>query len=325
MSNTTVENKKTSIDRNQILNCETKDPSGLHDFQKLPSDDQIAIPFVGVNRFRVPLNFHHKNENMTMSHDTEATLYINLKKGKTGINMSRLCAILNEHSLNGVVDFNFTEKLINEYQEKLRDYPDEKFLEKVFVKFDFKYPLKQKSLKTDNWGWQYYQCSLESVMTGGKELKHYLTVLYEYSSTCPCSLSMSKQYEKAWAKGEIKEGNGIATAHSQRSGALCKIELTDKAVQDGFFIEDLIKVLRIALPTETQSLVKRADEQAFAILNGENPMFVEHASKRLFKTLNTSSEIADWAVNIEHWESLHSHNAAAIINKGITGGLVRAD
>ncbi len=317
--------KNTSVDREQILNCEVKDPSGLHDFQKLPSDDQIAIPFVGVNRFRVPLTFFHKNLNQNLSHDCEATLFINLKKGKTGINMSRLCAILNEQSLNGVVDFNFTKNLINSYQEKLRDYPDEKFLEKVFVKFDFNYPMKQKSLKTDNWGWQYYQCSLESVMTGGSELKHYLTVLFEYSSTCPCSLSMSKQYEKAWEKGEIKEGNGIATAHSQRSGALCKVELSEEAVSNGFFIEDLVEILRLALPTETQSLVKRADEQAFAILNGENPMFVEHASKRVFKTLNSRKEFNDWAVNIEHWESLHSHNAAAIINKGIAGGLIRAD
>jgi len=322
---TSVKSKDNSVAREQILNCETKDETGLNDFQKLPSEDQIPIPSVGVNRFRIPLKFHHKNENTVMSHDTHATLFINLKKEKTGINMSRLCSILNEQSLDEVVDYNFNKKLIDLYQEKLRDYPDEKFLEKVQVKFEFNFPLKQKSLKSDNWGWQYYTCVLESIMTGGNDLKHFISVHYEYSSTCPCSLSMSKQYEKAWERGEIKDGNGIATAHSQRSGALTKVELTKQAVAEGFFIEDLVDLLRIALPTETQSLVKRADEQAFAILNGANPMFVEHASKRVYKTLNASNMIADWAVNIEHWESLHSHNAASIIYKGIDGGLTRAD
>jgi GTP cyclohydrolase I len=97
-----------------------------------------------------------------------------------------------------------------------------------------------------------------------------------------------------------------------------KLQLDPKKI---FFIEDFISLLRYAIPTETQSLVKRVDEQAFAILNGAHPMFVEHASRRMAKTLNAQEFILDWIASFEHYESLHSHNAAAVIYKGIENGL----
>ena len=53
-------------------------------------------------------------------------------------------------------------------------------------------------------------------------------------------------------------------------------------------------------------------------------MFVEHATKRVSKVLNEQEDILDWIVELEHIESLHSHNAAAVIYKGIENGL-RAD
>jgi GTP cyclohydrolase I len=50
-------------------------------------------------------------------------------------------------------------------------------------------------------------------------------------------------------------------------------------------------------------------------------MFVEHATKRIYKELNSHNQILDWIVQLEHLESLHSHNAAAVIFKGVQNGL----
>lgn len=296
----------------KVLNCEVKDQSGLNDFQKLPDQDMIAIPKVGINRFRVPLNFIHRNGEI-MNHDCHASMYVNLKPGKTGINMSRLCSILQDQGGKQSVDLSFLRNIIDRYRDELRDENSEDPMEKAFIKLSFNYPVKQKSLKSDNWGWQYYRCELEAT-----EEKTFIKVSYEYSSTCPCSLSMAKQYEMEYQAGKTNEGTGVGAAHAQRSQANVKVQI-DSAKD--FHIEDLIDLLRLALPTETQSLVKRLDEQAFAILNGSNPMFVEHASKRLYKVLNAQPEILDWVANIEHFESLHSHNAAAVIYKGIEKGL----
>ena len=125
---------------------------------------------------------------------------------------------------------------------------------------------------------------------------------------------MAKQYERDYAEGKTKEGNGIAAAHSQRSVA--KITATVDLNSD-FQIIDLINHARKALPTETQSLVKRVDEQAFAILNGDNPMFVEHATRRLSIVLDEDKRITNWMAKVQHLESLHSHDAVATIKKRV--------
>ncbi len=45
------------------------------------------------------------------------------------------------------------------------------------------------------------------------------------------------------------------------------------------WFEDLVDLCRAAVPTETQVMVKREDEQAFAELNAANPIFVEDAAR----------------------------------------------
>ncbi|WP_127714638.1 GTP cyclohydrolase FolE2 [Halobacteriovorax sp. HLS] len=294
-----------------IMDCEVKDSTGLNDFQKLTNEFGIAIPKVGIERFRVPLKFKH-SDGTIMGHDCEASMFVFCEAHKNGVNMSRFCTILQDQTQDSVIDADFFKTILRRYRTELRDNPNEELIAESFLSLKFKYPVKQKSLKSDNWGWQYYDCSLQ-----GHENKHgaidmKLTVNFEYSSTCPCSLSMAKQYEQEYADGETTVGNGIATAHSQRSNAVVTIKYD---IDTPVSIDELIEMLRVALPTETQSLVKRIDEQAFAILNGENPMFVEHSSRRISAVLNAQKNIIDWHAKVEHFESLHSHNAVAYISK----------
>lgn len=302
---------------NRILNCHAKDETGLNDFQKLPEYSGVAIDKVGINRFRIPVKYCH-GDGTVMNHDTEASMYIHCPAGKTGINMSRLCEILHQESAKTVAGVGLIKKVLKRFRMDMRDHVEEEFFDGAYLKLKFSYPIKQPSLKSEKWGWQYYDCSLEGHEDEKGRVRIFLTVGYEYSSTCPCSLSMAKQYEQNFSDGDAWEGNGIATAHSQRSLAKCTVEYSPK---HDYPIEDLVMHLRKALPTETQSMAKRIDEQAFAILNGSNPMFVEHATRRLSKVLNGDSRIIDWVVAVEHFESLHSHNAVGVIRKGIPGGL----
>ena len=295
-----------------VLNCAVKDNDGLNDFQKLPNLEKIAIPRVGIERFRIPMNYRHGENNELMNHDTFASMFISLAADKTGANMSRFCAILQEEAGKMAVGPDLFKLVLGRYRSDLRDFSNEELIENAELKLDFKYAVKQQSLKSENWGWQYYDCSLKGIQNNSGRTIIELTLNYEYSSTCPCSLSMSKQYEEEYKQGVTKVGNGIATAHGQRSNAETTV-LFD--VENWVEIEDLISILRTALPTETQSLVKRVDEQAFAILNGENPVFVEHVARRLSQGLDANKQILDWNVKIEHFESLHSHNAVAYITK----------
>ena len=91
---------------------------------------------------------------------------------------------------------------------------------------------------------------------------------FVYSSTCPCSLELSEHARMT--RGQL------ATPHSQRSVARISVEV---AGTECLWFEDLIDLARDAVPTETQVMVKREDEQAFAELNAANPIFVEDAAR----------------------------------------------
>lgn len=300
-----------------ILACDLKDAQGLNDFQKLPTQDLIEIPRVGINRFRLPIEMTNKF-GVTRSHDCEASMFVNLDANKNGVSMSRLCTILQSNATTEQLNAAFFKNILTRYRIELADEGENKLIDEAYLNIKFNYPVKQKSLKSDNWGWQYYPISLKGIENQETGFEFFMTLTYEYSSTCPCSLSMAKQYEQEFREGRTTEGVGIGVPHSQRSKLTCTVKL-DPQVE--FYPEDLILLLKQAIPTETQSLVKRVDEQAFAILNGTHPMFVEHATKRVHKILNAESTILDWIVELEHIESLHSHNAAAVIYKGVDGGL----
>ena len=86
------------------------------------------------------------------------------------------------------------------------------------------------------------------------------------------------------------------------------------------WIEDLQELCLAGLQTETQVIVKREDEQAFAEMNASYLKFVEDAVRLLYEKLNNEPRIKDFRIVASHNESLHSHNAISVIVKGIENG-----
>ena len=121
-----------------ILTCHTKDESGLNDFQKLPNEVPIAIPRVGIERFRIPLTFK-RPDGQIMSHDMEASMYIYLDANKTGVNMSRFCTILQEEGEVQAVSPEFFKTILSRFSKDLRDYDYEEEIKESELVLDFKY------------------------------------------------------------------------------------------------------------------------------------------------------------------------------------------
>lgn len=108
--------------------------------------------------------------------------------------------------------------------------------------------------------------------------------------------------------------NGIiATPHAQRSLAQVKVQLADLAELS---FAELIDVIEEVLQTPVQTMVKRQDEQEFALRNGQNLMFCEDAARKIGQTLSGKTWIADFVAQVKHLESLHPHDAVAIITAG---------
>jgi GTP cyclohydrolase I len=167
------------------------------------------------------------------------------------------------------------------------------------------FPMRVQSLRSGLSGYQYYDIALELVDTGGKRQK-FIHLDYVYSSTCPCSLELSEH-------ARIQRGQ-LATPHSQRSVARISVEVDCDA--GCLWFEDLIDACRRAVPTETQVMVKREDEQAFAELNAANPIFVEDAARLFCEQLRADPRVGDFRIVASHQESLHSHDAVSILTEG---------
>ena len=105
--------------------------------------------------------------------------------------------------------------------------------------------------------------------------------------------------------------------HSQRSTARVTVKVDPEA---NLTIEELRDHCLNALKTETQVIVRREDEQAFAELNGAFQVFVEDAIRLLYRELDQDSRIIDFKVICSHLESLHSHDAVAVACKGVPDG-----
>jgi GTP cyclohydrolase I len=259
----------------------------------------VAIQQVGIHNFRLPLRYAAANgEVLTL--ETSVTGTVSLEAHKKGINMSRIMRTFYDYS-DEVFSLDMLERILLGYRRDLDSLDAQ-------VTLRFSYPLRKESLRSALWGYQYYEVAMEARMDREGRVRKFLHLDFVYSSTCPCSYELSQH---------AIETRGIAAVpHSQRSVARVTVEL------DGpLSIEELRDLCLGALKTETQVMVKREDEQAFAELNAAYLKFVEDAVRLLHFELDGHDSIRDFKVVASHQESLHSHDAVSVLVKGIPGGL----
>ena len=276
--------------------------ASLPDLQNGPSSlirgAQEQIQHVGISNFRLPVRFHTR-DNGDLTLETSVTGTVSLEADKKGINMSRIMRSFYKHA-DRTFSFEVIEAALDDYKADL-----ESFDARIQMRFSF--PMKVDSLRSGLSGYQYYDFALELIETGGVRRK-IMHLDYVYSSTCPCSLELSEHARATRAQ--------LATPHSQRSVARISAEIDCDA--DCVWFEDLIDMCRMAVPTETQVMVKREDEQAFAELNAANPIFVEDAARLFCAQLQDDPRIGDFRVIASHQESLHSHDAVSVLTNGTT-------
>ena len=251
----------------------------------------VEIQQVGIHNFRIPLKYKTR-DNGIIELETKVTGTVSLEAHKKGINMSRIMRSFYEHK-NETFSINKLENILAKYKEKLKSFDS-----KIALKIS--YPIIQKSLRSDLEGYQYYNVTFEGDLNKQGELKKIMHFDFVYSSACPCSYELAEHARKY--------RNKVTVSHSQRSVARLSIEF-----EDMIWIEDLKEICETALKTETQVIVKREDEMAFAELNGSYLKFVEDAARLLYKELIHDKRVKDFRVICSHQESLHSHDAVSVI------------
>ncbi len=292
-------------------------------------EPQGTLDWVGMSDIHQPVLIRDGGETRRVQANVQVYVDLNDPHAK-GIHMSRLYLLLDEHARTRPLSVPGVKMLLGALHSSHNDLST-----RALVQFQFTYDVRQQALLSGNAGWSSYPVTLSGTLIDG--LVHLeLGVEVTCSSTCPCSAALARQLIQCAFSDSFRsdeeltlervraflgsEQGIVATPHSQRSFAKVKTRLARDVAE--LPVGMLIRRLEEALGTPVQTAVKREDEQEFALRNGQNLMFCEDAARKLKTALDGDDCFADFWVRIEHHESLHAHNAVAIVTKGVRGGFL---
>lgn len=287
----------------------------LPDIQNQDYHGTTPIEWVGMAGIRRPLTLVERSiETASGTTQTTQTVeayiigQVDCESEHRGINMSRLNRELHTFDTE-TFNLNKLEDILNKYQTKLERVS-------AMITINFQWRQWQEALRTyrkgepetKEGGWQYYNVTFDLIKQGNEKARKFITIDYIYSSHCPCSTELSDH--AAYSRG-VK-----ASPHAQRSIARLKVELNNE-MSSFVYIEDLIDLLRQAIPSQVQIFVKRVDEQAFAELcAAEGTIFVEDAIRLIDKQINrlvkVTKQVVDYKIICNHMESLHPWGAHSV-------------
>jgi GTP cyclohydrolase IB len=281
-----------------------------------------ALDWVGMQGIATPLRIE-AGDGTTTQVAAHVDAFVNLTRSdRRGIHMSRLYLLIDEHLAAAPLSPFTLERLLRAFLHSQHELAD-----RARLRLRFDQLLRRKALRSDHSGWRSYPVSIDATL-GHAGFEATLSTEVTYSSTCPASAALARQLIQQRFAQDFPTGAPIdreallawlgseqgivATPHAQRSVAHISARLADGAPLD---VAGLIDRVEATLGTPVQTAVKREDEQAFALANGGNLMFCEDAARRIRQALDADTRLADFQLRVEHYESLHAHDAVAYASK----------
>lgn len=274
------------------------------------------LDWVGMTGIEAPVWLEGSEGRFRQAARVTAQVSLDLAPSR-GIHMSRLYLLVQEGLERESLSL---AKLRELSQEFLKTHAGLSSAARISVALEW--PLRRAALKSENSAWRTYPVTLSVENRNGRMLSSIETVI-TYSSTCPASAALSRRliqenFRETFAgraldfetlHGWLGTTEGlVATPHAQRSEARVKVTVT-KDLQPA----ELIDLVEGTLQTAVQGAVKREDEQEFALRNGQNLMFCEDAARRVKAAFEAEPGIEAYEGEFIHLESLHPHNAVAVI------------
>jgi GTP cyclohydrolase IB len=287
------------------------------------------LDWVGMDEIEMPVTLAGVG-NAVQRASARVAAFVNLTDAEArGIHMSRLYLHVDRHLSAEPLTPASLRRVLRDFLDSHAGLSD-----RALLRVRFEHLVRRAALASSHSGWRSYPVEICARMDGAV-FQLELAVDVQYSSTCPASAALARQLVQQRFEDDFPPGNAldrdallawlgssdgiVATPHSQRSSASVRVKLAP-----GFDLPliDVIDIVEDALQTPVQTAVKREDEQAFALRNGQNLMFCEDAARRIQRALDADERIADFQVRAAHFESLHPHDAVALASKGMEGGYV---
>ncbi len=256
----------------------------IKDVQKQRDLRNIPIQKVGVKGVEIPLEIERKSKDgLEKIVYAKADMSVDLPAHFKGTHMSRFIEILNDYRRECLKSDDI-EKILFEMKKRLE-------ANSAYLKFSFKYFLPKTAPVSKKTSLMCYDCAFVGEVDQNCNFKFYLTAKVPVTTLCPCSKEISSY-----------------GAHNQR--ALVKLKVSydnDKHI----WLEDLIEIIESSSSSEIYPLLKREDEKFVTEQAYENPKFVEDIIRDVVSGLEKNEIINFYEIEVEAFESIHSHNAWA--------------
>lgn len=250
----------------------------IPDVQAQKDNRGLAIDRVGIRDIRIPIIVMDPR-NRKQSTIANAEVSVRLPEEVRGTHMSRFVEALCEVVILEPMEMKaLLEDLARNLQCK------EAHIALTFPYFiDKRSPVSDKRAKLD------VDCTIEAHLTD--TFRFLLSVDVPVTTLCPCSKEIS-------AFG----------AHNQR--ARCKVTIAGTKL---IWIEDVVDLIERHASAPIYPLLKRVDEKFVTEQAYEHPRFVEDVVRDI--ALELEQEQKHYAVMIDSYESIHNHNAFAVIDR----------
>ena len=254
----------------------------LQDTQSQLDERRLPIDRVGVKGLRYPIEIRDKNHSVQSTIAT-VQLTVDLPHHFKGTHMSRFIEALNSHGRVLHVDNirHVLEQLTKRLQSRC-----------AHVDFEFPFFLEKKAPATHAAGLMDYVARFNATLEGG-HTNFVVTTVVPVTTLCPCSKAIS-------ARG----------AHNQRGHVTLSVRC-----RKPMWIEDMIRLVEDSASSELYSLLKRPDEKAVTERAYDHPVFVEDLVREVALRCENDDNILWYRVEAENFESIHNHNAYALVEK----------
>lgn len=257
----------------------------MPDVSSSSSQHLVKIQKVGIRQ--VPIAYNVRLRDTIIPTVAHASVYTDLQPEVTGSHLSRLIESL--HLLTSRP----TDSDLSMMVLALHDLRDRLHASDAYLKLRFPVLLDKPAPISGILSSVCYDCTIYGELVEG-QLFVYKKIRVPYLSACICSKSIS-----------------AFNAHCQRSFAEPCVLLGDTDIS----FETLVDIVESTASAPIRTLLKREDEKYITEAAYDNATFVEIMARKIALKLE-SLPIRGFSVLCEHEESLHQHNAVAVVRGG---------
>jgi len=255
----------------------------LKDTQNERDDRQVAIDRVGVKQVKFPVEVRDRDGSIQQS-VAIVSLAVDLPHHFKGTHMSRFVEALN--AKGSPLDVRTMAGLPEDLLSRLD-------ADRAHVSFEFSFFRSKPAPVTGKPGLMDYLVRFEVEAAKKDDVDFEVTVMVPVATLCPCSKAISEY-----------------GAHNQRGTVTFSLRSSSP-----IWIEEMIDLVESSASCELYSLLKRPDEKYVTERAYDTPVFVEDLVRNVAIKANEDERITWYRVEAENYESIHNHNAYALIEK----------